>query len=448
LSGDLDQAVVQTASSQLDGVLIPANYLEWRPRSVVTHRFNSTKPKPLLVLPEIHRFQYDGWLRNKDDEVKRNIRTLGLQYADGLSLNLGQRPLGATDLADKGVKEQFVLNVLGFQETKLRRQAERAFPLLTVAGDSNRLFDERRFGPAALVSPSFHTSAADASHDANLELLDIACRVGDKDVLALVQFDGDLLGSSEGDRIAADYSSMPALGFLVWPTGLREQDLIASPKRLEAYVRFIQTLVRHGRPVWQINGGFLAAMLWHVGLTGFSQRLSARDTTGQALPPPPMMRAGRWLYWPRARREIHFDVARKLFGGWDGAEYLRYFCPGCAVCDGALEAEGMAALDRSLETDWRPKERRYVPTDRARRYASAHLVGVRHREAALGQRPLDAIAATLAQDARDLAAYTDTKHLAALSRAAQGLIGAEKRLREPELEFERTKRDKQPSNGP
>jgi hypothetical protein len=370
-----------------------------------------------------------------DGGVKRNLHRLAQIYADQTDIPLGQLPLTASHLSDAGSRETLVGNILRYQKNRLAAQAAESLPLFVGSNDVDAVVGERRFRPAALLSPALYVEGDGRDHEANLAMLEAACRLGfGKELLAQIVFSGSLLSRPEAITVARDYASMPVLGFFIWPVGLSEREMVADREQFERYVEFIQVLSQHGRPVWQLNGGLTAALLWNAGLTGFAHRLTARDNGGQVLPPPPMTRSGRWLYWPRAGQEVRFEAIREVAKQWDPGRYLALFCD-CSVCAGAMAALGMASLEMMVETEFRESERREVPTDAARRYNQGHLIGVRHAEAALGLQPPSTIADRLSEHAAILERCTDTRYLRRLSRRMLDVEAVAKKRSQPELQF-------------
>jgi hypothetical protein len=209
--------------------------------------------------------------------------------------------------------------------------------------------------------------------------------------------DQDMLALTRSERPAArewlsQYAELPVAGHFVWVTGLREAEMD------EEDVRDLRELVKQlrgqgGRPVLKVYGGYLSALLWHHGLSGFSfgpgyGEERNVEPVGGGLPQP------KFYFPPVHQRLAAVSVARLLPRARN--DYLADIC-NCAECLATISTDVAAGFADYMRTDVHISQRPGGTTRRIR-YATfgtrqrltRHYLHCRGREAEyVGSHTLD-----------------------------------------------------------
>jgi len=314
-----------------DGVVVPAHIASYY--SKFCSEFIGSLGKPYIIDPLTYIFANDPlqikrFLKNKKTgrtlvdrfgnkrkgDVKRSYRKLvENEYTEIIGNVVAQgRSVIPADFENVQGTEQFVTQVVAFQRDRLASIPAKYKKYERYAKKSGRSPMAEGNAPMCIVAPYFATRTLDARgwHSTNVRLIKVTKSIAEKiPVFAVILADTMVL-ARDVERIASEYSSAGADGFLLWPDGFTSnQDLAA----LRVVFNAVEVLNRSRKPVILMYGDAFSLVLHYAGLAGFAcgigygeRKSSTQDTDIEGLIPPR-------YYLRRLKKKVQIETeARRI----------------------------------------------------------------------------------------------------------------------------------------
>jgi hypothetical protein len=213
----------------------------------------------------------------------------------------------------------------------------------------------------------------------NLLLARLARQVaGPRCAYAVLQIHGPLLTQPEQLKaIARAYAELPMDGFLLWIGGLREKDI--SVEEVRSLRMIVETLsAERTRPVINMYGGYLSALMFAWGMSGFSHRHDGGES--RKFTPVGGGRIDTRFYIPALHRHYSIDDVEgylKRMVIETPEQYFERICT-CVMCRKVME-EGFHGFSanlaaRTLRKGW-PQALAW-----SERLATSHFMLTRYQE--------------------------------------------------------------------
>lgn len=356
-----DRPYLQALRSTYDGFIINATTLALSTKNTRTFLQNFDRRVPFLIDPKTYA------LARNPKYILEKQRTLG-RLVDLYGLKVADLPL-SPDLTEERVRTMTAL-VLNFQIGALENGAQQS------------IFDVRPMVPEALVAPYFFVrGASDEWLSTNIRFLRAAVDMkGSDDVLAVLCLSKSVLSNpSELQVIAGAYADARVAGYLLWIDNCREQDLV--PHEIVAIRRMILRLKgQRNAPVINMFGGYLSALLYHCGLSGFSHSRGGGEK--RKVDPAGGHRQPVHYYIPPLgiqRQAERVSLYLERIGVTTPQAFAQRICP-CQVCRKAMETglEGFIGTFEGGMIDLQRLEHRVDPE--AYQSASFHYLIARFLE--------------------------------------------------------------------
>lgn len=303
-----------------------------------------------------------------------------LQRRDGRRLKQSWVKL----LQEYGVAEDTLPLTPDFARTIAERLAVRAieFQLSCISAQTQITWFSAPYEhqPTAIIAPYFAVMAdQDPWLSLNLELARVTKdAAGKRPVYAVVQLHAALLTQRHQLRSILDsFTDLPVDGFMIWIGGLREKEM--SIEEVQSLRMMVETLsAQQSRPVINMYGGYLSALLSSWGLSGFCHRHDGGES--RKFTPVGGGRIDTRFYVPALHRHYSIDDVEgylKRQGIETKDDYFSRMCT-CIVCqrvmqDGFLGFSANFAA-RALKKGW-PQALEW-----SKRLASSHFMLIRNQE--------------------------------------------------------------------
>lgn len=312
-------------SGLMDEVVVNANQLENSIQSTAAVLWKTTLP--FSVDPVLWRFQLPAWSDNGKGDTKRNYKRLGVAYASGTDLTLGEAPLRDV------VTDEEHWRVLG--ANVIRYQKER---LLSVPTQLDLLAELRELRPVRLMAPSL-VAFSRAEDRVNRLLFEAAAEAADVPVAAqvIVPFKR-LVDRGEMDKVIASAPTDGVSSYFVWTPKVTEERLLGDEAMLSALIRLVGALAERGTPVGHEYANYTIFALRSAGIDAVTHHLGWTDR-GE----PGDERGGGprscQTYVPSVRHCLPFSEALTLGRSLTAEEYRDQYCE-CKFCMGAFDQGG------------------------------------------------------------------------------------------------------------
>ena len=343
----------RTGSSLYDGIILTATMLESFYPSVSA--FIKGSAKPFVIDPMVYAFSRPpAYVKSsKDGLVKRSFLAISRQYGSLIELTAGQRPITWNEL------ESNIAYVEEVSRRVLEYQVYKVLPpnLFDYYSEFEVYLPQAR--PEVLVPPYFYfKDVSDPWYQTSLRFATTALEVKEQDwkIFPVLLFSRQLLASDEDiEKMAYDYGSKPFDGYFIWVNDFREDR--ESVARLKGLASLVRALAESKRPVFKLYGGYFSALLFNLGLSGFSCGLGYGASKNAFAYGGPKGPSKPVYYVPRLHRFLSFEKAEDLLRRHPG-----FICT-CPVCSEVF-GNNMDAFHKMRET----------------KHCHRHFLNIRHRE--------------------------------------------------------------------
>ncbi len=338
------------ASGLYNALMLNANLVEGTPAACLS-LIEALGDKPYVIDPVSHAFALPiSYLQSakvdkRTGEIsppspKRTFNRLAARYGEPFVSTIGVRSVTPDDFTDTATRCSVVERVLAYQRDRLEEERPQGGPLRSPA---------ERIQPSVLMVPYFFMNQIITWYQTNLELVSdaIALRVG-LPIYAIVSIDRSLLQDwNVLATIAQGYRGTQADGFFIWISDLVEQQI--GKQELSNLIRFLQDLCSDGRPIYNMYGGYLSALLSVFGMTGlchgvgYGERRSIVPVLGGGVPPAK-------YYLPPLHQTFVFAHAESILAGLSTDEYYSDICS-CPVCKNVIENDFQGNFEKYGETE-------------------------------------------------------------------------------------------------
>lgn len=322
-----DGDVFKKLRDYYDGIVIEAHVLEQYTN--FTTSLVSTIKKPFFIDPthKLVLLSLEG-IAEKDWAIK-------IMEAYKISECLQEEEIDPELLREH--LDTFVKAAIKYQRARLS-ESSGGLELFGVNLESEEL------KPQVILAPYFLIDGINTeSYKLNLEIIEKAIALKDKDKLyAVLALEGYLL-SKDPNRIISDFAKEGVDGFCVWISDFREYD--EDPKILEKYVEFFEELSKVGKPVINLYGGAFSVFIGKLGLIdcvvqgiGYGEH---RNPFVQATSGYP-----KRYYIPKIHRFVPIHLAQELLAA---VPELR------CRCDFCLKANLLETSEEKIRADYLKK---------------------------------------------------------------------------------------------
>lgn len=362
------------------GIVFNGTIIALTPKATAT--FLTTVDKPFWIDPLTYAFERSPiHILREDGGVKRSIRKLVQFFGSPLKEIVGKKALSPDQFRGRKTKEGFCNKVLSFQRNILvEAMSENLEYCKEIGLDISQVVRE----PMVIIPPYFYLDINSWEYwiDLNVEFVKIALMLGEKiPIFCEIVFSKALLHDEQNllDKIAERYRALDCQGFLIWVSDFPEYR--ASVNEILSLRKFIKKLKDREKPIINLYGGYLSALLFFDGLTGFCHGPGYgedRDIVpiGGGLPYP------KYYFTPLHRRILTEQVewfikASRLS--------VRDFCSqvcDCEICKGTLQnsIDNFAKFGEkrySTRTDGLPFS---YATERAKELNNRHYLYAKQKE--------------------------------------------------------------------
>lgn len=335
-----------------DMVMLNANLVQAFTAGVAAFLVERLKAdKPFIIDPMTYAFGLPLAAISKRTKVpdgyrldlKQTFRALADSYEGIIAARAGQTPLLPGDFEDDAVQKETCQKTLSYQAGHLKA---------SLTPDVLKYLDDSALQPAALLCPYFHFSAATMADwlPTNISLIRCACNTDcglDAPRLAVICISRELLQSDQYRTWLDQYVGLDVAGYCLWVVDFPEAD--ATDQELANLRDVVSKLSREGeRFFYKIYGGYLSALMWHSGLSGFSYGPGYGEDrnispVGGGLPQPK-------FYLPGLHQRMDaLDVAGIVPA--TKAQFMQQICQ-CSHCKSVIGENAAAAYAAAyMETD-------------------------------------------------------------------------------------------------
>jgi len=367
---------LEWASTIYDAMILNANLVEGTPAACLS-LVETLVDKPYIIDPISHAFALPvGYLQstrvNKTTgkeitTTKRTFQRLAERYGEPFAGAVGTRPLTPDDFADTTTRENAVERILTYQRDRLEEEQPDSGPL---RGSSVGV------RPRLLIIPYFFIDQARTWVPTNLALVNDAVQLRlELPSYAMVLVNRTLLQDLDMLKtVAQEYCNTGADGFFVWVSDQVEQAM----GRLEVsnFVQFVRMLCSDGRPIYNMYGGYLSALLSTFGLTGFCHGIGYGEhrnvvpVLGGGVPPAK-------YYFPPLHRAFVFADIQPVVANLSTEQYYSDVC-NCPVCQNVIGDNFQANFQKYGETELKGTGKSgqlvYIQTSNSVRFCRGHYL--------------------------------------------------------------------------
>lgn len=365
-----------------DQLVINGNMVAHMPSSL-SHFITQRAQKPFVIDPQTHAFAHDLSLlqstsKSSEGEIKRSWKKLLENYGDlvkEILLGDASRPLDPEDFTAEPIRQNFVENVLKFQNNAITRELEEGEDREYLEFlQQEKGIDPFAKPPAILIAPYFYIDGPlyEDWMSLNVRLL-AESRKFLKDnpdyqqfLAAQLVLSKDILGEkSVRENIIARYAKEQPDAVLLWIDNFSEHS--ASEFELQHYKELLKGFAKHDIKVVNLFGGFFSVALAKIknevqNLTGVCHGLEYGEVR-------PVIPLGGGI--PVARfysRQLHhrlpprvaFRAIQKLNGLESAEDFHQKVCD-CTNCQEVIAKNPNAELTAYFETKtssfWRAGKR-------------------------------------------------------------------------------------------
>lgn len=225
--------------------------------------------KEFFVDPLTYAFERSPiYIMREDGEVKRSIKKLVDFFGEPLKSSIGKRALTPDQFKDSIVKKEFCQNVISFQKNVLEYALSDDLKYLDPATQDI----SSKLKPAFIIPPYFYLDITSWKYwiDYNINFTEIALEVEkEKPIFCEIILGRELLHQPDilFDKLALRYKKLKCNGFLIWINDFPEYK--TTEDEIVNLRKFIKHLAETERPIINLYGGYLSALLFFDGLSGF-----------------------------------------------------------------------------------------------------------------------------------------------------------------------------------
>lgn len=234
-----------------------------------TAYFVTRMDKPFWIDPLTYAFERSPiHILTEEGEVKRSVRKLVQFFGRPLDKTVGKKAVSPDEFRDRRIKQGFCTRVLSFQkEVLVEAMSENLEYLKEIGLDVPAAIRK----PTMIVPPYFYLGVGSWREwlDLNIEFVDTALGLEKKaPIFCEIVFSKALLDDVDTLlKIADRYRVLKCAGFLIWVSNFAEH--MASMHEILSLRKFIRRLKEAGKPITNLYGGYLSALLSFDGLDGF-----------------------------------------------------------------------------------------------------------------------------------------------------------------------------------
>ena len=371
------------ASQLYDTLVFNANLVEGTPAACVSLVESLLGGKPYIIDPVSHAFALrisylqSEKVNRRTQQVtvstKRTFAKLAERYGEPFVSTVGTRPLIPSDFDDPLIRRNTVERVLIYQMNRLEEERPEHGPLRPSI---------ERSQPVVLVAPYFFIESASTWRSTNLALAGdaVALQMG-LPVYAVLSIDRSLLQDLDTlTAIAEEYCKSQVDGFFVWVSDLVEQTI--GKQELGNFIDFLKLLSSDDRPIYNMFGGYLSALLRVFGMTGlchgpgYGEHRSIVPVLGGGVPPAK-------YYLPPLHQTFVLADAESILAGLSTDEYYNNICS-CPVCRNVIGNDFQGNFQKYGELELKGVGKRgqlvYSQTPNSVRFARGHYLVARFIE--------------------------------------------------------------------
>jgi len=410
----------EKCSALFAGIVSNGTTVALTPEATGTFLVYSMIPrKPFFIDPLTYAFERSPiYITREEGGIKRSVKNLVGFFGKPLSRIVGARALSPHDFKERKIKEEFCRKVISFQKDIVPHAVSENMKYFEKIG-----VDIGEIPKPMIVIPPYLYLDIDSWEswtDLNIDFIKIALDLEREiPVFGEIVLSRTLLYQPEIlKKLCEKYNPLECAGFLIWISDFPEyKTTIEEIVPLRGFIRTIANLGRASRrPVINLYGGYLSALLFSDGLTGFCHGPGYGEDRnivpiGGGLPYP------KYYFTPLHRR-IHAErvewFIKETRISW------RDFC--LKVCDCPICNE---VLKNSMENFSKFGEKSYAlradglpisyATERAKELNNFHYLHARHKEI-LNVQSLskDELLSTLGKAEKDYLRYFGTEWAAHL----------------------------------
>jgi hypothetical protein len=341
------------ASPLYDALILNANLVEGTPAACLS-LIEKLSDKPYVIDPVSHAFALPvSYIqstkinrRTGEEEVstKRTFQKLAERYGEPFTNAVGDdpRPLTPEDFTNALIRQHAVGRILTYEKDRLMEEQPQSGPLRAAAGDVR---------PKVLIIPYFFIDSARAWHSTNIDMINDAVALEmELPTYAVVLIDRAILQDSGTlKNIAQDYCDTKADGYFIWVSDQTEHEM--GIQEVKSFIQFVKMLCSDGRPIYNMYGGYLSALLSAFGMTGFchgagyGEHRNVVPVLGGGVPPAK-------YYFPPLHQIFVFTEAQTILATLSTEEYYNNIC-NCPVCHDVIGDNFQSNFQQYGETEFK-----------------------------------------------------------------------------------------------
>lgn len=370
------------ASPLYDALIINANLVEATPAASLS-LIEALNDKPYVIDPVSHAFALPpGYLQStkinrrtqeKTVSTKRTFQKLAERYGEPFTSAAGVQPLTPDAFLGASTRQNAVEKILTYQKDRLVEEQPQSGPLRLPSGDIQ---------PKVLITPYFFIDQAATWHSTNINMINdaVALEMG-LPIYAVVLIDRAILQDlSTLTTIAKDYCDTQVDGYFIWVSDQIEHAM--GIQEVKGFIQFIKMLCSAGRPIYNMYGGYLSALLSVLGMTGFchgvgyGEHRNVVPVLGGGVPPAK-------YYLPPLHQIFVFTDAQTILATLSTEEYYNDIC-NCPVCQSKIENDFQSNFQKYGEMEFKGLGKRgqeiYIQSSNSVQICRGHYLATRFIE--------------------------------------------------------------------
>lgn len=348
-----ERAYFEWAKSIYDALVLNANLVEGTPAACLS-LIETLADKPYVIDPMNYAFalpvnyiqsiKVNKKTGEKTARTKRTFQGLADRYGKPFDIAVrGEaRPLVPDDFANTAVRQNAVQRILEYEKERLIEEQPQSGPLRAATGDIQ---------PTVLIIPYFYIHRTQTWRSTNINMINDAVDLGMAlPTYAVLLLDKTILQDlSTLKEITKDYCGTKAEGFFVWVSDQREHSMGAL--EVKNFIECIKLLCSDGRPIYNMYGGYLSALISRFGLTGFchgagyGEHRSIMPVLGGSVPLAK-------YYFPPLHQTFMFTDAQTILTTTSTEEYYKTIC-NCPVCQNIIGNDFQGNFQKYGETEFK-----------------------------------------------------------------------------------------------
>lgn len=341
------------ASPLYNVLILNANLVEGTPAACLS-LIEKLNDKPYVIDPVSYAFALSvNYIqstkinrRTQEEEVhtKRTFQKLAECYGEPFTNAVGDdpKPLTPGNFTNASTRQHAVERVLTYEKDRLMEEQPQSGPFRLTAGDVR---------PKVLIIPYFFIDSTSAWHSTNIDMINdaVALKTG-LPTYAVVLIDRAILQDSNTLKsIAQAYCDTKADGYFIWVSDQKEHEV--GIQEVKNFIQFVKMLCSDGRPIYNMYGGYLSALLSAFGMTGFchgvgyGEHRNVVPVLGGSVPPAK-------YYFPPLHQTFMFTEAQTILATLSTEEYYNNIC-NCPVCRSVIGNNFQSNFQQYGETEFK-----------------------------------------------------------------------------------------------